>query len=487
MKKIILIGLIGLLASNSFAQVKYWVFFNDKPLAHQQMSNPELFLSSKAIQRRATQEISIHPSDVPIHQPYIKVVEDLGAFVLRKSKWLNAVSVFATQQQMQSISKLDFVAEIKPVRKMARQEEEISITKVITATPYAYGGSLNQISMLGWQTLHDDGSRGQGMTIAVLDGGFSGANWYQPFDTLWNDGRVIALHDFNDGDTNVFERGSHGTSVLSVMAGFVDGQLVGSAPKANYMLLQSENQATETTIEEDNWVSAAEFADSAGADIINSSLGYYLFDGGVGDYTYADLDGRTATTTLAANMAARKGMLVVNSAGNEGGSSWKYVITPADADSILAIGGVDQFENYVGFSSVGPTADGRIKPDVSAKALAVTLVNGFGNVTTGNGTSFSAPLISGLSACLWQRHPNRTAMQVRNAIIESASQYQNPDTLLGYGIPNFTLADYFLSVLSEEEMGLVQNDVFLFPNPFNENFRLAQIYLNILLWQNLRL
>jgi hypothetical protein len=196
MKKSLLIVLLSVIAGNAFAQVKYWVFFEAKPLAEQQMANPDLYLSAKAIQRRAVQEISIHASDMPIHNPYVKGVEDLGAFVLRKSKWLNAVSVFATQQQIEEISKLDFVAEIKPVRKMARQDETINSTTGTTTTPYAYGGSLNQINMLGGKTLHDDGSRGQGMTIAVLDGGFTGANWYQPFDTLWNDGRVIALHDF---------------------------------------------------------------------------------------------------------------------------------------------------------------------------------------------------------------------------------------------------------------------------------------------------
>jgi serine protease AprX len=472
MKKNIIFAFLIVFSGSLFAQVKYWVFFKDKPLAQQQMASPNMYLSEKSLQRRSAHEIPLHSSDMPVHQPYIQTISNAGVFVLRKSKWLNAVSVFATQQQIEEIQKLSFIDDVKPVKKMVRQAEQISDQQIVSTATYSYGNSLNQIAMMNGNVLHDAGSVGQGMTIAVLDGGFTGANWFQPFDTLWNDGRVIAAYDFNDGDTNVFERGSHGTAVLSVMAAFVDGQLIGTAPKANYMLLQSENQSSETTIEEDNWVRAAEFADSAGADIINSSLGYYTFDGGIGDYTYSDLDGRTATTTLAAVMAARKGILVVNSAGNEGGSSWNYIITPADADSILAVGGVDEFENHVGFSSRGPTADGRIKPDVSAKALGVTVVNGFGNITAGNGTSFAAPLITGLAACLWQRHPSRTAMQVRDAIIESASQYQNPDTLLGYGIPDFAIADQILSVLGDSEVEVAPSNVSLFPNPFSQELSL---------------
>lgn len=473
MKKIIFFLALIFTSAISFAQVKYWVFFNDKPSAQQVLQEPTSILSQRALERRQKQEISLSTSDAPVEQAYLKTLQQQGVFILRTSKWLNAASVFATKDQIEKLKSLPFVKAIKAVLKMERQEELLSspvaeTKRILTAQPYSYGNSWNQISMLAGNVLHDNNLRGQGMIIAVLDGGFTEAQNISAFDSLWMRNGILATWDYNDADTNVFERGSHGTSVLSVMAGFVDGQMVGSAPKANYVLLQSENQASETTIEEDNWVKAAEFADSIGADVINSSLGYYTFDGGIGDYTYADLDGRTATTTLAALWAARKGILVVNSAGNEGSSAWKYIITPADADSILAVGGVDADENRVNFSSQGPTADGRIKPDVCAKALSVTLVNVFGNVSSGNGTSFAAPLITGLSACLWQNHPNRTAMQVRDAIIQSASQYTNPDTLMGYGIPNFALADYYLTVLDNPELNLDNQVVKLVPNPFTD-------------------
>ena len=365
MKKSILVLMsLLVLSSSAFAQVKYWVFFSDKPQAEQQLAQPEQFLSKKSLERRARQNISIHKSDMPVHQPYLQKISAEGALILQTSKWLNGVSVFATKNQIEEIQKLPFVKDVKPVLQLQGQSiEDIYPApmppQTTTAQPYSYGNSWNQISMLSGEFLHDDDSRGQGMVIAVLDGGFSGADFYSGFDSLWARNGIIASYDFNDGDTIVYERGTHGMNVLSVMAANVDGQLIGSAPEAHYILLQSENQLSETTIEEDNWVSAAEYADSAGADIINSSLGYTTFDGGFGDYDTTDLDGRTGTTSLAAVMAARKGMLVVNSAGNEGGGGWKKIITPADADSILAIGGVDDFEQRVGVSSVGPSAGGR--------------------------------------------------------------------------------------------------------------------------------
>lgn len=456
------------------AQVKYWVFFTDKPNAEAALSNPQNYLSDRAISRRQKQNIAISASDVPVYANYLNALQSQGLMILTTSKWLNAASVFATKAQIDEIAKLPFVSEIKPVLQLQTQrfEEMLPIRSgqnILAAQPYAYGNSYNQMAMLGGNLLHDNDLRGQNMLIAVIDGGFDNAETISALDSLWQNSNVIATWDYNDGDTNVFERGSHGTNVLSVMAGLVDGQLIGSAPKAQYVLLQTENQGSETTVEEDNWVKAAEFADSIGVDIINSSLGYTTFDQGIGDYTFADLDGRTATTTKAAAWAARKGILVVISAGNEGANQWRHISTPADADSILAVGGVDELGNRVGFSSQGPTADGRIKPDVCAKAKSVTMASSLGGLTSGNGTSFSAPLVAGLAACLWQNHPTKTAMQVRNAIIESSSQFYTPDTLLGYGIPNFSVADFWLTYLDTPENPSVTPIVQLVPNPIDEN------------------
>lgn len=473
MKRIIILTAVFLTAFATKAQVKYWIFFTDKPVTAAMLKHPEAVLSPRAIERRNIQSIAITESDFPVSPTYLTQLQQHGIVVLRTSKWLNAASVFATQSQIESLRKLPFIADIKPVMQMKRQEESLEPLSLKT-TSYSYGSSWNQISMLGGNVLHDANSRGQGMLIAVLDAGFVGVDSFSAFDSLFAQSSILLTKDFVDGDNNVYHGSSHGTSVLSVMGAVIDGELIGAAPKAEYLLLRSEDAASETTIEEDNWVAAAEFADSVGAQIINSSLGYTTFDGGWGDYTFQDLDGRTATTTLAALMAARKGILVVNSAGNEGANSWRHIITPADADSILAVGGVDQFGVRVGFSSQGPSADGRIKPEVCAKAQAVIVVSGFGTLSAANGTSFASPLIAGMAACLWQRHPTATNYQVRQAIIESASQFLTPDTLLGYGIPNFVLADYYLSVIGQEEFTQPGSEIMLYPNPFD-----AQLSLHI--------
>ena len=334
---------------------------------------------------------------------------------------------------------------------------------------FVYGQSFFQINQLKGSYLHDLGFAGDSMLIAVLDGGFFGVDSFEVFDSLWANDRILSTYDFVDNDTDVFHLGSHGTSVLSVMGGYLDNQLIGTAPEASYVLLKSEDQSQEVKSEEDNWVAAAEYADSVGADIINSSVGYNTFDNGVGDYTYADMDGRTTIVVQGAIYAQRKGIIVCNSMGNEGSSSWKYMMSPADADSILSVGGANQNGNYAGFASVGPTADGRIKPDVSALSTGVIVVNSNNSIVPGNGTSFSSPLIAGLTACLWQSSPGKTHWEVMEAIRKSAHQYFNPDTLLGYGIPNFASAFAMISLEEEEQVIPIQ----VSPNPFDASLKIS--------------
>ncbi len=474
MKKLVFVLLISIFCTNVYSQNLVWVYFKDKPNAAIMLAEPERYLSQKSIARREKQNIPIQYSDLPVSENYIARLKGLDVQVRQRSRWLNAVSVHATQDQIVQLKKQHFVTKIAEVHSLQKTENNLensfSLAAVNNTAPYEYGPSANQIFMMNGDYLHNNNWRGQNMLIAVLDGGFTGANQFMPFDSLWNRNGVLATKDFVDGDQDVFHNGSHGMNVLSVLAGNVPFQLIGSAPMANYLLLKSEDQSSETPIEEDNWVAAAEFADSAGADIITSSLGYATFDGGVGNYTWDDLDGRTATTSKAAVMAARKGILVVNSAGNEGRSSWQKIITPADADSILAIGGVDAQRNYVLFSSVGPTADGRIKPDVSAQAQGVYLASTTGGITNGNGTSFAAPLVSGLSACLWQNHPHATAMEVRDAVMQSAHLYDDPNNQLGYGIPDFYLADFFLT--NNENLPYSDDDLSMMPNPIVDNVTL---------------
>jgi hypothetical protein len=326
--------------------------------------------------------------------------------------------------------------------------------------------------MLNLETLHAQGYRGQGMLIAVLDAGFFNANILPAFDSLFADGRVVATKDFVDGGTNVYDDHTHGMNVLSVLAGNIPGGLIGSAPEASYLLLRTEDAGTEYLIEEFNWVVGAEYADSAGADIISSSLGYTTFDNSTMDHVYADLNGSTAIASKGAAWAASKGILVVNSAGNWGGSSWNYLGVPADADSIIATGAVDSMENLAGFSSRGPSADGRIKPDVSAQGVAVVMSNSSGGMMNGNGTSFSCPLISGAAACLWQANLTLSSMQVREAIIQSCDQYQNPDNNKGYGIPDFGQA---LFVLTGKSFTKPDADMFVscYPNPADADLHVS--------------
>lgn len=468
MKQIFL--LIGLLFGMLLhAQDKYWVAFADK--GQSKFGQVELALSQWALDRRAAHNISLDEQDRPVNKNYINQVRQTGAQIVNRSKWLNAVSVLATPAQLAQIKAMPFVTEVKPVGHMQKtelplQSDQLSLVRntKTTVSTFSYGMSGNQLSLLNGTYFHDMNYRGQGIRIAVLDGGFENANNIPAFDSMWANNRVLATWDFVDGDTNVFHLGGHGTNVLSTIAGHLNGQLIGAAPYAQFLLLKSEDQSKETPIEEDNWVAAAEYADSAGADIISSSLGYNTFDGGIGDYTWDDLDGRTATTTKAAIIAARKGILVVNSAGNEGSGFWQRIITPADADSILAVGGVDAAGNYVQFSSKGPTADGRVKPDVVAQASGVILSRTDGVIGPGNGTSFAAPVISGMAACLWQKYPEASAWEIRDAIIQSASLYNNPNNEMGHGIPNFLIAD---AILSQPDPGFEpEAEVLLMPNPF---------------------
>ena len=444
MKKTIFFLLI-LWGAQLAAQERAWVFL---PNETARLGVPAL--SDKALERRERAGIALHPTDFALDPAVVQAAKAEGLTVLYASRWLGALAVQETQ----------------PGQLVAFAQKQGAHTRglghlVKTKTINTYGQGQSQVALLNGQDLHNKGYWGQGMTIAVLDGGFAGVQLFGAFDSLWTKGRILGTKDFVDGDTNVYQRGGHGMSVLSVMGANLPGVLVGVAPRANYWLLSTEDETSETIQEEYNWIAGAEFADSVGADIINSSLGYSTFDDTLQNHTYADLDGKTTPVTLGALWAARKGILVVNSAGNEGSSSWKYILAPADADSILAVGGCDLAGNYVLFSSQGPSADGRIKPDVMAPALNVDVVNSFGGVGGANGTSFASPLIAGLAACLWQAHPGKTAQEIRTEIIQSAHLVATPDPFRGHGIPDFWVADYALNT-GEWPQSMALN---IYPNP----------------------
>lgn len=458
----------------------YRVYFTDKGENMEMLQNPYSFLSPKAVSRKALHHTTIDLSDLPVSRNYLQALASRGLKVEMKSRWFNYALVEGDNVE-HKVADLPFVKSVEKAQ--SYKVKFATVDAAVTTQALVYGEAANQIKMVNGDYLHNAGYLGEGMTIAMLDGGFTGATTLSGLDSLFMRGRILGTYNFVDHDTNVFSVGSHGTKVLSIMGGYIQNNFVGTAIHAKYWLLKSENEASETPVEMDNWLAAAEFADSVGADIISSSLGYNLFDGGQGDISYSDLDGNTTLVTRAADMAAQKGLLVIVSAGNEGISNWQHITAPADGDSVLAIGGVDGSGRYVNFSSLGPTADGRIKPDVVAQA-AGTAFAGLDSAAHGNGTSFSCPLIAGLAACLWQEFPSRTNMQIFDAIRSSASQPYTPDNFLGYGIANFRDASWRIG-LNETE--LTTQKVEVYPNPVKDEFSLrlsgfespSDIFINI--------
>ncbi|NNC94020.1 MAG: S8 family serine peptidase [Chitinophagales bacterium] len=345
------------------------------------------------------------------------------------------------------------------------------MTKASELSSNYYGEAFTQIEMLKGNYLHQKNLMGEGLVIGIMDSGFKNANSNRAFQKMLDDNRLLGAFDFVEEDFDIFSQYNHGTWVLSVMAADLPGEIVGTAPLASYYLFRTEDSKSESLMEEDNWVAAAEMADQLGVDILNTSLGYFTFDDPSEDHEYADLDGNTTIITRAADMAAQKGMLVVTSAGNEGNKSWFYITAPADGDSVLTVGAVNSNFQVADFSSHGPAADGDIKPNICAMGSSVTAVGGDGALTKISGTSFSAPIISGLAACLWQAFPERNNMDIFNAIEQSAN-YAVPDDECGYGIPDFELA---FNLLANDLIDILDDentDLIISPNPVNSQTKI---------------
>ncbi|MEY3443992.1 MAG: hypothetical protein RLZZ519_2273 [Bacteroidota bacterium] len=433
------------------AQQKVWIFFRDKgPEASEWAQNPGSYLSAKALDRRASLGITPNAIDWPVSQTYKSQLQNAGIQLHGSSRWINAVSAVTDKNLKQLQALCPAVAAIQPVAKFtnSRYEGLLDESNLRTAgtTNFDYGQAQFQIEQLNLECLHLQGKTGRDVLIAVFDAGFLNADTIPAFDSLWLQGRLLTYYDFVNHDTTIFDENNHGMNVMSTIVANLPGDMVGSAPHAKLALARTENVGSETNQEEDNWMMAVEWADSLGADLIQSSLGYTQFDSGQVSYTYANLDGNTTIVTRAADLAASRGILVVNSAGNEGNSPWHHISAPCDADSILCVGAVDFFGGSAGFSGVGPSFDGRVKPDVCALGVFTTVIGNGGQVGSSSGTSFSAPLMAGFAACLRGAHPQRSNMEVIQAIRESASQFANPDTLLGYGIPDACKADSILTV-----------------------------------------
>ncbi|MBF9253654.1 S8 family serine peptidase [Pontibacter sp. 172403-2] len=452
------------------AEQKHLVYFTDKKETPFSIDQPQAFLSAKAIARRQRQHIPVMTRDLPVDPAYVDAMKQQGIEVWYTSRWFNAAVVQCSDEQLAQLQALPFVKSTYTLNKIAqphqaqvqRQAAErlpLAVQVPAPASVKAYGPAYHQANMLGALDLHMAGFRGQGMTIAVLDAGFPGVNTIAAFSHLFGNEQLKGTFDFVLKEENVFGANAHGTSVLSTMAAYAPGTMLGTAYEANYLLLRTEDAATEHPIEEINWLLAAEYADSAGTDVINSSLGYTTFDAPSESYTYADMDGNTTLISRAADIAAATGILVVVSAGNDGDKDWHYISAPADADSVLAVGAVDSLGLRAPFSSFGPTPDGRIKPDVVALGQNAYVLSSAGHLGQSSGTSFAGPIMAGFAACLWQATPGKTSYEMIQLLHRLGSNASSPDDSTGYGIPNYTRLVTALPELSIETAAFITNPV----------------------------
>lgn len=414
----------------------YWVAFADKK-GTADITLPKSFLSQRALDRRTKQNIAIDSLDLPVSPVYIDSLRLLGAKILFPSRWHNGVTVQTDSTIAVRLSALPFVTKIERTqRENIQQSTRRKLPSVQQETSNPYGTTKTQTEMLHLQPLHEAGYQGKGMYIAVVDNGFPKVNTSTYFDSVRS--RILYTRNLIDAATDVYSVGDHGSCVLSCMAAYKENTYCGTAIEASYCLIVTEDDDTESWREIDAQVAAFELADSLGADIITTSLGYYAhFDDPSMDFQYAMLDGKTLRNSRAATVAARKGMIVCVAAGNEGNDAWHYITAPADADSILAVGSVTSTGIQSNFSSFGPAADGRVKPDVCAMGTSTSLYNPSSDgLAYSNGTSFSTPQIAGAVACLWQALPNLNNMQIIERIRTMSSQFDAPNDSLGYGIPD---------------------------------------------------
>ena len=421
----------------------YRLYLRDKDLQHTPFSvnRPEQFLSARSIERRKRQGLPVDVTDLPIAPAYLDSVSRTGIEIVGQSIWNNTLLVkIHKEKELNKLNSLSFITKKLKVfsspdsiteRKRSSFRKELNSWESV---PIHYGAAAEQLKSLGGQRIHERGFYGNGMMIAVFDGGFMNVDRIPALHGV----KLAGLKDFVvPKSNNIFEEMEHGTMVLSTMAANAPNLYVGVAPEAQYVLVRCEDERTESLAEEDYWASAAEYADSLGVDVINSSLGYHDFDDVKTNHLYWEQDGETALISHTASMCADKGIICVNSAGNDGMGVWKKINFPADAKNILTVGSINEQGKNAAFSAVGPTADGRIKPDVMAYGSPTSVITGRGSIINDNGTSFSSPLIAGMTACLWQALPHKTAKQIIKLVKMAGNNQQHPDNIYGYGVPDF--------------------------------------------------
>ena len=475
MRKLFFILISLFFATAAFGQNKYFIYFEQKEVSSKELSkSPEVLqeveegLSKKSIERRKRKlnENYITEADIPVNPVYIEKVKNTGAEIVHTLNWFNSVSAFLTDEQKNAIEKFSFVKKIEHVRSL---KAEVSAGEDYAAvTQFGYGSALTQMNLSEVPEVHEAGITGEGVLIGILDTGFK----WKTHPALEN-ANVIAERDFVFGDSiteneagDSPDQHNHGTSVFSLIGGFLDDKYIGSSFNSSFLLAKTEDVASETRVEEDNYAAALEWLEKEGADIVTSSLGYSDFDGDNEDYTYEDMDGNTTLVSKALNIAFDLGIVTVTSAGNEGNDKWFYISSPADAYNVLAVGAVNASNQVTGFSSNGPTSDGRIKPEVTAMGQSVYVASASGGYYTGNGTSFSAPIVAGVTGLLLSAHPHLTNSQVRDIIIKTADESESPNNKRGYGLasaaraieyPNIRITEYnqlhlIKTFLAEEEI-----------------------------------
>jgi len=444
---------------------KYWVELEDKDGTPFSIDKPEAFLSPKALERRKKMGIKIDASDLPVNPSYIqKIDEQKNITVMYSSKWFNAV-VIKTENEydVDMVEDLDFVKKVRFLGKWTIKEkkQEGKKEKKDNFKSYAgkeeaenesvkinlndvmergYGNGYYQARMLNLIKMHDLGYRGNKMTISVIDAGFKNYYRHRALDSLRANNQILGYYNIINNDSLDNNNGEHGLQVLSCIGSNIPDKMVGTAPKANFWLISSEDESSEYPIEEANWVRAAEFADSVGTDIITSSLGYTDFDEEELSHKYKDMNGKTAISSLAATKAVEKGIMVLVAAGNEGSKAWKHIASPGDAEKVLTIGGVNYSREHSSFSSYGPSYDKRTKPDLCARATYVYVADDDNDFTRSNGTSFATPIMAGAVACLMQANPTKSIEEIIAALHKSGDHSHDPNNTYGYGIPDIFIA-----------------------------------------------
>lgn len=456
---------------------KYWVQFTNKEGTAYSINDPSDYLSAKAITRRIKHQISIDSTDLPLVQRYIDSVLTTGVSIISRSKWLNGITISVPDTTaISQIANFPFVKKIEMTfipnyLKKAKTDLNNFPARRVPLANDGYGNAFAQINMHNGNWLHQAGYKGEGIVIAVLDAGFLNVNSIPAFSQAFNNEQILGTKDFVEPGSDIYTTHYHGGQVLSVMLAYDYNNYIGTAPDASYWLIRTEDSNTEFPVEADNLVAAIEYADSAGVDIITASLGYFNYDNPLMSYTYANMDGKTCRASVAEKMAIAKGLIVLNSAGNEGANPWHYITAPADADGILAVGSVTSALTRSSFSSWGPTTDGRIKPTVCALGSSTAIINSAGSPATNNGTSLACPIIAGLTACLWQALPNLTNKEIIELIKKHGTQHDNPNNEIGYGIPDFYAA-YTEGARIYKNLQFNKDEIKMYPNPTGDALHL---------------